>query len=316
MCHEAGRKGLGCSMKKDFDYLLRNTFFLAWEKQQHTFDQDAVVAFCRENNFGHLMLDETKWCRSAGWYESVMSGGHSELKLLARKLHEHDILLTLHGEVTRIHRADPLFIKPRQPGLMQRAGDPYGYVDPRGELQRQISARFVAIADLVDADGIYLDWVAAGYAATLKSESAEKQAAIVAAQRSLTDQLTRSILLQTAVTTDELKEYWCFSGQRDNHPNVQRLGGYNYTRDSWNDEQIRRAEEAISQGYPPQLGWIDFEHGVVIDGKKIEDQNPASMAKMCTYAKEHNMPIVLQGTLRKIKSHPQKDEILSVIRDK
>ncbi len=76
----------------DFDYLLRNTFFLSWGPSD--FDHDAVIDFCVENNFGHLMLFKQRWCKSSGWYESSMPGGHGDLKLLVKKAHDAGLIVT------------------------------------------------------------------------------------------------------------------------------------------------------------------------------------------------------------------------------
>jgi len=302
-------------MRKDFDHLLRNTFFLVWSPGHLEFDHDAVVDFCVYNNFGHLMVTETRWCRSAGWYESVMPGGHGDLKRLANKLHAKDILFTLHGRNTRIFHDDPLYLEPRPQGLVQAKDRNYCFIEPRSNLQLQVSARWIAIADLVGADGLYLDGCESGFASTLENP-AKRLAAVLAGQRSVFEQLTRPMILQGSQTTDEFRDYWCLSGQRDPFDSIKRMGGYTYDRDGWNDVHIWRAEEALERGYPAQVGWIDFTHDATLpDGEVIEDQNPASMEKLCSFARLHNLPIVLAANLEEIETHPQRDEMLEIIRN-
>jgi len=297
-------------MRKDFDMLLRNTYFMPWSRLGPAFDQNATIAFCKENNFSHFMLDETKWCKSAGWYESVMPGGYSELKQFVTKLHDADIIFTLHGRVSEINSNDPLFVQPRLDGLVNAKNRVF--VDAFSELQQQISARFVAIADLINADGLYLDW--SGAYSDLIDDPIRKREAVVAEQSSVINQLTRPMILQASQSSPELHEHWCLSGQLDHYPNVITSGKIKSTRDQWNDTYFLNAQRALKLSYPAQIGWLDFGHGITYEGKPIEDQNPASLTKLCKYAREHNLPIVLEATLEEINSHPQKDELLTIIK--
>lgn len=302
-------------MRRDFDMLLRNTFFLPWGKLG---DHATLIQFCVDNGFGHLMLGELVWCKSAGYYESNLPGGHSELKTLVKEAHDAGLIFTLHGRVTRVDADDPLAVEPRPAALVKNVGTANYYVNPYvGNTQKEISARFIDLADMVGADGLYFDGADeySCYAKLLDTTELKHKACVDILQTAL-DYLTRPMLLSASITTNEQREYWCFSGQRDHYINIKRMWPQ-FTRDSWTEEQFKTTIKALSDGYPGVVGWIDFCHGEKMpDGTPIEDQNAESLASIRNFAREHNCPIVLETTLNEINTHPQRDTLLAVLRGK
>ena len=300
-------------MRKDFDMLLRNTYFPPWGKLG---DHATLIRFCVDNGFGHLMLGESIWCKSAGYYESNLLGGYSELKTLVREAHDAGLLFTLHGRVTRVDADDPLAVEPRPTALVKNVGTSNYYINPYvGNTQKEISARFIDLADMVGADGLYLDGndIYSCYARLLDTPGLKHKACVDIYQITF-DLLTRPMLLSGSQTTPEQREYWCFSGQRDHYLHI-KLAGNNYTRDTWTDEQFRRTIEALNNGYPGVVGWIDFCHGQKMpDGTAIEDQNAESLTKIRKFAREHNCPIVLEATMEEINTHPQRDALLAILK--
>ena len=296
-------------MRMNFDYLLRSTLFLPGAGP---FDGAALIRFCADHGFGHIMLNERRWCVSAGWYESNFEGGYAALKRFVGQCHDAGLLFTLHGRCTRLEKEDPLLVPPRPEGIVHKDG--MFRIDPFSDLQKKIAWRWIDVADLVGADGIYLDGADTG-AKLYDKATPQYQEAIVASQRAVIDQLSRPMLLQTSNTTDELHEHWCWSGQRDHYPNVY-AGGWDNTREQWNKQaHIGKAKEALANGYPAQVGWLDFAHGrTTKDGRPIEDQNPASLSLVCDFAREHNLPIVMETTLEEVDSHPQRDELLKILK--
>jgi len=301
-------------MRKDFDMLLRNTYFLPWG----TFNANGVLSVLRQGGFGHFMLGNSLWSKSpAGWYESAFPGGYKALKEFVNRLHDNDILFTLLSYLTLIGKNDPWYIEPRPAGVIQTPatatlGD-YCVVDPYSDAQRQISARLAAVADLVGADGVYLDGIEQGFAQTI-SNSAEKEEAIAKVAETFVTQ-AKSLILQVSHPIPAYKDYWCLSGERDCYYVVKRGGLFTGTRDEWTVRHISFAEQQMNAGYPGQTGWTDFAYGKTMpDGTPIEDQTPETLAKLCDWAKGHNLPIVLESTLEDIDSHPQSDELLAIFK--
>jgi len=288
-------------MRKHFDFLRRSTFFLA------NGPMGDVIALCRELGFGHILLGEHTWSRASGWYESSLPGGHGDLKRFVREAHKANLLVSLHTRTTRVGNGDPLVEMPVH-GELEVDGNLY-YVDPYSKLQGEMAARLVAVADLVLADGLYLD----GAETAARKYPDGIGAAITTCQNAVITRLTRPMLMQSSSTLTTLFDWWCFKGQIDHYIHKVKAG-WEGTRAEWNEQYIKYAQQAMAQGYPAQLGWIDVGHGQTHQGKPIEDQSPESLQQLCDWATDHNVPIVLQTTLEELDTHPKRDEIKAVIK--
>jgi len=290
-------------MRKHFDYLLRSTYFLVGNGPL-----DGVIETCKDLGFRHLLLGQYCWSRSTGWYESSLPGGHGDLKRFIQDCHAEDILVSLHTRTTRVTVEDPLVIEPKHPDL-EFDGSRH-WVDPYSPLHDAMAARLVAVADLVGADGLYLD----GAEMAVRNHRDKPATAIIAGQKAVIDKLTRPMLLQSSSSPSELHEYWSWVGQLDHYINRKKVG-FEGTRDDWYEQYFRFVNQALSRGYPSQLGWIDVGHGQTAGGEPIEDQSPESLKKLTDWAAAHNVPIVLETTLEEFESHPQVDELEEVIRN-
>ena len=290
-------------MRKHFDYLLRSTLFV------NMGSLDGALALCKELGFRHLMLGERTWSKSSGWYECAFSGGYQSLKRYIQECHDADTLVTLHTRTTRVSNGDAMAVEPVHPEL-EKDGN-YLFVDPYSSLHKEMAARLVEVADLVNADGIYLD----GAEVAARNYPNKVLAAINTGQRDVFANLTRPMLLQSSSTNaGEVREYWAWKGQLDHYPNRVRCG-FEGTRAEWNQKYFESVQDALSRGFPSQVGWIDVGHGLSHQGKPIEDQTPESMQELCDYAMTHNVPIVLETPLDELETHPKRDEIKDIIRN-
>lgn len=274
-----------------------------------SFDPDWAIQFCKDNGFGQLMLSEYLWTYGPAMQQSRFKSGHKRLKELILAAHDSDLKVMLHARVTEIGSNDPLSIKPWPYGVVKHKNTLF--IDPRSELQKAAGQNLAVLAHLLGADGLYLD--GGGLASIWADTYSQQYYAMIRLQHlSVIESTTKRLEYQFGCTpriNSDYADMVSAVGQRDTYHNVYKNGAFNGTRSAWNDMQIAKANDAEAVGLPAQLGWTDF-----YSGPDCEDQTPEHMQQLCDKAREKGWPLVLQASRSDIETHPERDEILEVIR--